>query len=74
MNKNDPELRRLPQDLVNLMNRGIWFGNGRFTVNVSSWIVDLETAWEKLMLELMADDGKKLVSVGDALEKLPYLE
>ena len=66
MNKNDLILKLLPLDL------GIQVVNGRFTVNVSSFIKDLETAWQRLMEELKANPSK-VAYVGAMLEELPYL-
>jgi len=66
MNKDDPSLKSLPLHL------GIQVVNGRFVVNVSSWINNLEVAWGNLMRELGAND-EQLAAIAVALEKLPQL-
>ncbi len=67
-NKTD----RFAQLLPPLRSFGILIANGRFTVNVSKWIEDLDDAWRKLVDELKADSAR-MASIGTALEALPYL-
>ena len=63
-NKGDP--------WASLLSLGVQIVNGRFVVNVSRWIEDLDNAWPSALAEIKANP-EKASRLANVLEKLPTL-